>query len=311
MTVAEQKNINPILKAFFPVVDCIAELFGPACEVVLHDTMDLESSIIKIRNGHVTGRKEGDPMTDFGLYVIKEAGKGNDVVGNYYPRIRHGKSLKSNAVVIRNKKGCVVGIMCVNLDISRWQQAQINVQKIGKMIEEFVSTPEKQAAVQYRYEHFDSDADLMFQRKIDRIIREFNGKKLSSLPEDRERIIRALDEEGIFLMKKAVRSVAKLLNMSVPSVYRYLTQVRRKSRRKTERYSSEQDIGSNGHKDHNYIMLSKPFSRILSINSLNSADMDSPKSERPGLQRNDQSICQLKARKKFTKNAKGVDYKKS
>lgn len=47
----------PLLRAFFPVVDCLADLFGPDCEVVLHDVSRPEDSIIKIRNGHVTGRK--------------------------------------------------------------------------------------------------------------------------------------------------------------------------------------------------------------------------------------------------------------
>ena len=68
-------NLHPLLKAFCPVVDCIADLFGSNCEVVLHDITQPEKSIVKIRNGHVTGRKVGDPLTDLGLKMIKDAEK--------------------------------------------------------------------------------------------------------------------------------------------------------------------------------------------------------------------------------------------
>ena len=55
------------LQPYIPTVDFLADYFGDYAEVVLHDLTNLEQSIIKIRNGHISGRKEGDPCTDFVL----------------------------------------------------------------------------------------------------------------------------------------------------------------------------------------------------------------------------------------------------
>ena len=57
------------------VVDAIARTFGPRCEVVLHDLRDLDRSIIKIENGHVTGRSVGGAITDKGLRDLRSGCK--------------------------------------------------------------------------------------------------------------------------------------------------------------------------------------------------------------------------------------------
>jgi predicted transcriptional regulator YheO len=78
----ERRSIQYLL-SLFPVANCVADFMGPNVEAVLHRLSDLEHSIVKIRNGHVTGRKVGDSMTDFSLHMITEANKGIDVLGNY------------------------------------------------------------------------------------------------------------------------------------------------------------------------------------------------------------------------------------
>ena len=59
------------------VVDGIAGTFGPRCEVVLHDLSTLDHSIIKIANGHVTGRTIGGSITDQGLRQLRSDDKNN------------------------------------------------------------------------------------------------------------------------------------------------------------------------------------------------------------------------------------------
>jgi predicted transcriptional regulator YheO len=45
------------------MVDALAGTFGRNCEVVLHDFSKSDQSIVKIANGHVTGRDVGGPPT--------------------------------------------------------------------------------------------------------------------------------------------------------------------------------------------------------------------------------------------------------
>ena len=54
--------MNELLKPYMPLVDFLADYLGSNAEVLLHDLTNLEHSIVKIRNGHISGRKEGTPV---------------------------------------------------------------------------------------------------------------------------------------------------------------------------------------------------------------------------------------------------------
>jgi len=221
----EKESVNPYLKCFFSVVDCIADLFGPSCEVVLHDISNPEHSIIKIRNGHVTGRKEGAPLTDVALEMIKSAEKNNLVVlGNYNPKTKNGHLLKSNAVNIRDPKGKLVGIMCINLDVNKALQLQQSIQKINQMIQDFAFA--KEEAVKAKEEHFESDLWTILQDMIDSIIKEKGVSADLLTKEERLEIIKKLNEKGIFFFKGAIHFVARALGISSPTIYRYLEELR-------------------------------------------------------------------------------------
>jgi len=221
----EKENVNPFLKSLFPIVDCIADLFGPNCEVVLHDISNPEHSIVKIRNGHVTGRKEGAPLTDVALEMIKSADKDNLIVlGNYNPKTRNGRLLKSNAVNIRDPKGKHVGIMCINFDINKAQQLQQSIQRINQLIQDFAFV--KEEAVTAKEEHFESDLWTILQGLIDNVIKE-KGVTVDLLTkEERLEIIKKLNEKGIFFFKGAIHFVARALGISSPTIYRYLEELR-------------------------------------------------------------------------------------
>ena len=63
----KSKKVHPIIISLIPIVKTIAQTFGRNCEIVLYDLSGLQHSIIAIENGHVAGRKIGDPITDFSL----------------------------------------------------------------------------------------------------------------------------------------------------------------------------------------------------------------------------------------------------
>lgn len=214
----KKQDINPILKLFFPVVDCIADIFGSNCEVVLHDISNLEHSIIRIKNGHVTGRKVGDPMTDVGLQMIKQADKGLTILGNYNPKTKTGRLLKSNAINIRDLNNKLIGILCINLDVS-------NLVRIDQEIQNFYKAKSKKKA-RVKEEDFGPDIWSMIQKIIEKIIKE-KGKPVHNLTrEDRLEIIKEIDKKGIFLVKGGILQVSKALGISSPTIYKYLEEIR-------------------------------------------------------------------------------------
>ena len=60
------------LESYIPIMECLGSMFGKYCEVVLHSFEDLNSSIIHIVNGHVTGREIGAPVTNIALRKISK-----------------------------------------------------------------------------------------------------------------------------------------------------------------------------------------------------------------------------------------------
>ena len=58
------------LKPYMKMVDFLSNIFGSNTEIVLHDLSDYKKSIISIKNGHISGRKEGDSITDLLLKMI-------------------------------------------------------------------------------------------------------------------------------------------------------------------------------------------------------------------------------------------------
>ena len=91
------KEQETLLHNLEKIVDSIGEAFGGNCEVVLHSLEDYGCSVIKIVNGHVTGRKIGSPMTDFGLEILREAQSNEGgKIGSHFSKLDDGRTLKSS-----------------------------------------------------------------------------------------------------------------------------------------------------------------------------------------------------------------------
>jgi len=57
------------------MMEGLADYLGGGYEMVLHSLEDTEHSVIKIINGHHTGRTEGMPITDLALQMLEEIEK--------------------------------------------------------------------------------------------------------------------------------------------------------------------------------------------------------------------------------------------
>ena len=213
---------NRYLEQFFPLVDAIAETFGKNCEVVLHDLSKPEKSIIKVANGHVTGRTVGGPITDLGLLLFereKKSKKNKPLVG-YHAKTKKGAELKSTTVFIRNNKGKVLGCLCINIDITPYRSAQNILEEICKTsifsdMDRELESPEK----------FESSIDALINELLNQSIKKI-GKPLGYMAkEDKLRIIRDLKEKGLFLIKGGAKRVSSELNVSLPTIYKYLEEI--------------------------------------------------------------------------------------
>lgn len=205
-----RKKVSSVRKKWTALVDCIADLLGSRAEVVLHDITHPDHSIVAIRNGHVTGRNLGAPLTDLGFLMLRDAKKGHHSVGVYYSKTESGKQLKCNAVVLRDDNGEVTGMLCINLDIT--------------------GTPSAASGNSMSPEHYHTRVDQVIASLIEDASRKAgsDGRNLSS--QEKISIVKALNEEGVFLARGAVRQVSARLGIASPTVYKYINSVRRSAR---------------------------------------------------------------------------------
>jgi predicted transcriptional regulator YheO len=204
-----------ILRALEPVVDAIATLFGNNCEVLLHSLEDLSRSVVKIANGHVTGRSEGSPITDLGIKTIRNAHSGaGDVVGSYFSKTSTGKTLKSVTALIRNESK-PIGLLCINLDLSVPLEDVLRTFAVnwnGSGVE----SPE----------NFAMSSEELIHVTLDKAIEKMSRERQISANTRNKKIVQELYQQGIFDIKGAVDLVAKELGVSRYTIYNYLREIR-------------------------------------------------------------------------------------
>jgi len=124
------------LDSYIPLVDAIAETFGKNCEVVLHDLSRPEQSIIKIANGHLTGRDVGSSATDFVLSLLGKRNLKKDYFVGYPTKTKKGVELKSTTVFIRDRKKRVIGALCKGSAKRVSKELSVSLPTIYKYLEE-------------------------------------------------------------------------------------------------------------------------------------------------------------------------------
>ncbi len=210
------QTVNPIIESYIPIVEGLAKTFGKNCEVVLHDFSKMQSSILAIENGHITGRSVGSPMTEVGLKAVRK-GNTKDNIINYTGKSAEGRILKSSTMFIKDENDEVLGCVCINFDMSELTVAR---RVINELLETSSDNEDK------------SEGDLT--NKVNDVLTDIVentlndiGKPVSYMSkEEKVIIVKKLDNQGAFLIKGAIDYVAKVLCVSRYTIYNYLDEIR-------------------------------------------------------------------------------------
>ena len=209
-----------ILKSYDTVLDGLADYLGEGCEIVLHSLENLEQSVIKIVNGHHTGRRVGAPITNLALEMLDEIQKNKNQTGiSYFTQNKKGEPLKSATIVIRGENDRTIGLLCINFYLNMPLAAFLSVFTQGNG-----SGAGAQAEV-----FLDSSHGLLEDAVAS--ARQAVSCNPSILPSLKNRnIIRMLYNQGIFNMKNSVDYVASQLNISKNTVYMHLRYIKEEHR---------------------------------------------------------------------------------
>ena len=185
----------------------VAEMFGSSCETLVHDMGDPSHPILSIYNGHVSGRSVGSTLDILGTAKeLDETALVTDFV-NLYATTPAGQQIKSSTFhLIGEGYNLALGI---NFDYSSLVYA-------NKILVDLMSAEaDLQSAM---WQGGDTRLAALFDECLSAV-----GKPVAALNKrDRMKIIALLDQKNAFSFRKSVPFVAKHLQVSRYTVYKYL-----------------------------------------------------------------------------------------
>lgn len=190
------------LQAHFSTAEGISLLFYPHVEVIIHD---LKSGLIAGIYNNFSKRKVGDES------LLDQIAEFPDVFPVYVKTNWDGKKIKSISSTLRDSKGKAIGLMCMNLDISKWEE-------LGNFLGSWLSSKvePKPSAL------FKDD----WREKINTYVSDYltqEGTTLKLLNKEKKKaLVLALFTEGAFKAKNAASYISDVLDLSRASVYNYL-----------------------------------------------------------------------------------------
>lgn len=204
------------LRLLARLADAVGQTFGPYCEVVVHDLTRPGRSIVAIANGHVTGRKVGDPMPDGQLFEMAKQYPDDTVVG-WRGHTSDGRSLRSTTVFLRNPDGHPYAALGINLDLSLVEKLHA---ESAYLLEH--SNYERKGAIGPG-----TVRDMLSQLLTDAA--KETGKAIAQFDrEDRVRVAFYLEERGAFVIRGSVATAARILGVSRVAMYTYIEEARQR-----------------------------------------------------------------------------------
>ena len=216
-----EHEMNPQLRPFVQIVNTLAVVLGDEYEILLHDTGQLESSIVACANGHVTGRNLGSPMTGYGLELLN-SGKfeKNNGVYTYMARANNGTLIKCGVIGLKDEDGRIIGLLCIHVNI---EKALV----LKKMLDTFFSVSDTAEKDEPINEFFGLEIEDVFSNALNEIKSSIK-KPFSELSKhEKKEVVRILQGKGFFMMKGAVDYVANEMGNSKFTIYAYIRELER------------------------------------------------------------------------------------
>ena len=222
-------NVADNLKPYLSIAKMIGLSFGRNCEVILHDLSIPQKSVVFVVNGHVTGRRIGQPFDHLLSIVLSSKDFKDDHLANYQTISKDGRLIKSSTALIRDSKKYLIGALCINYDISMAQSVQNFISDFtasNSMVNQdnfFESEAESVDTISESSESITEITTDLIRRIIGNI--DVNSTKRNV----RISLIQFMEEKGVFLIKGSIDTVAELMGISKVTVYSYLDAVKKKN----------------------------------------------------------------------------------
>jgi predicted transcriptional regulator YheO len=219
-TVVQERQA--ILRALECIVPMLGAMIGGHVEIVLHDLTQPETSVLRIANGHITGRQVGSPVlagpgNDKALAILAQtmlAAEPAEHVPVYpYPtETRDGRTLTSGSVILRDALGLPFAALCLNGDFSGIEAAHAS---LGRLLPR-PAAADSAATIEV------PDMEALMREIIDAAVRRY-GKPVGAMNKgEKIAAVEMMLERGLFIVKGGVEKAAAALGVTRFTIYNYL-----------------------------------------------------------------------------------------
>ncbi|BCX78783.1 transcriptional regulator [Campylobacter sp. 19-13652] len=211
--------MNEFLKnSYINMVDFLAAVLGENYEIVLHEISEQNSSVIAIKNSHISGRDIGAPLTDFALNILKNEEFKHSEYALNYKALAKGKRINGSTFFIK-ENGTITGMLCINYDD---EGAKDVLERLAKILGLNCSFDETKSVSQ---ETLSASVEEMIGSLVGDKVELVNSGAILT-PAQKEEAIQILYQNSIFSVKSAVNIASKMLKISEPTIYRYLKNIK-------------------------------------------------------------------------------------
>jgi predicted transcriptional regulator YheO len=219
-----------VLNALQPIVTMLGTIVGPNIEIVLHDLMQPESSVIAIANGHISNRSVGSsiingPKYDKGFAAAKreisERGEAvHTIIQDYATATNAGQELKSATVIFRDANGDPFATLCLNADLSAFHMAHAWLERMLHLH----PAPEPSRAARSE----EPEMDTLMKEIISDAVHTFSKPVTAMTKEEKIHAVQEMMQRGLFMVRGGVERAAAALHVSRFTIYNYQEELRRR-----------------------------------------------------------------------------------
>lgn len=214
-----------LIEQLSAAMEALSSVIGQHVEVVLHDVSQPASSIVKIINGHISGREAGHsilsgPDNDQGFLGLlgtqhKHASSSFPLVfKDYQTTSVDGKPLRSATAMYCDQEGQPSIALCFNADYSAIEMAQ---QVLSQLMPKNVPNTSASSST------LEDKMNEIIQTSMPPagILRTGASKK------EKVEIVKQMHENGLFIVKGGVEHAAKALGVTRYTIYNYLDEIKK------------------------------------------------------------------------------------
>jgi len=212
ITIDLTEKDKAILNSYISVAEGTADFLGENCEIVVHNLSRLDASVMKIVNGHLSGRQAGSPISEVTLSFV------NKMIANpalrhvtYFAKDKRGETFKASISAIEGENGNIIGLFCINYYLTV---------TLLSLLQNF--TPTAKAEAENISETFVENAEELMLNALEEAKKSvYDNLSISSSNKNKE-IVAILYQKGIFNLKDSVITIANHLGIPKNTVYMHI-----------------------------------------------------------------------------------------